>query len=292
MKKLLVGISILALASCSNPAADSNPESKAAPETQSDLQSESREQMDVNQSIYRWDFSKKRKFIYTYSQSVDGENKMGKNETPDKTLMMGNGFLNLQVKDGNLADLSLTDIEMQMVTFDKEETPLDTITQQIPTNVVENMKPDGSFGDSNTDILFDMLFPLPSKDLTVGEFEEIPLQIPFNAGITPLFAKGQNTLTLKGKEEFEGKNCDVFTGVIDVTDLDLPKDVKGEYRCFTTGNATYFFDSENGYYLGADIQMDMDILMDSGSAEGDPLGTYAEMNSRNSFRIRLKDIEE
>jgi len=274
MKKILLGLSILILASCGSE----NPKST--------------EKGNSIESQFKWDFSKQRKFVYSFSQTVNGENKMDKDRPAVKTSMTGVGNLNVSVKENNLADLSLTDIEMKMIMFNEDGTPRDTMTQKAPTNVVQDMKPDGSFGDSNTDLLFDMLFPLPSENLEKGESDEIPMQMPFNANGSRLFSKGQNTLTFTGYEEIEGRNCAVLKGVIDISKLDVPKELKGEYECSTTGNATYYFDLENGYYVGADIKMIMDVMMDSETENEDDFGMFMKIKSDNVYKIRLEEIEE
>jgi len=274
MKKILLGLSILILASCGSE------------------NSKSTKTENSNESQFQWDFSKQRKFIYSFSQTVNGENKMDKDRSAEKTHMTGIGHLNVRVKENNLADLSLTDIEMNMIMFNEDGTPRDTMTQKAPANVVQDMKPDGSFGDSNTDVLFDILFPLPDKDLEKGDSDEIPMQMPFNANGSRLYSKGQNTLTFTEFKEIEGRNCAVLKGVIDISKLVVPEELNGEYECSTTGNATYYFDLENGCYVGADIQMVMNIMMDSETEDEDDFGMFMKMKSDNVYKIRLEEIEE
>tara|TARA_B100000674_G_C37837410_1_gene913573 strand:- start:453 stop:1277 length:825 start_codon:yes stop_codon:yes gene_type:complete len=274
MKKIILGLSILILASCGSE------------------NSKSTETDNPNGTQFQWDFGKQRTFIYSFSQTVNGENQMGKDRPADKTYMTGIGHLNVRVKENNLADLSLTDIEMKMVRYDQEGTPKDTMTQKVPANVVQEMKPNGSFDDSNKDILFKMLFPLPNKDLEKGDSDEITMQMPFNANGSRLFSKGQNTLTFKGYKEIEGRNCVVLKGEIDISNLDVPEELKGEYECSTLGNATYYFDLENRYYVGADIKMVMNVMMDSETENEDDFGMFMKMKSDNIFKIRLEKIEE
>ncbi|WP_070138499.1 hypothetical protein [Crocinitomix algicola] len=274
MNKILLGLSILILASCGSD------------------NSKSTKTENSNETQFQWDFSKQRKFIYSFSQTVNGENKMGKDRPAEKTYMTGIGHLNVRVKENNLADLSLTGIEMQIIIFNEDGTPRDTMTQKAPANVVQDMKPDGSFSDGNADILFDMLFPLPNKDLEKGDSDEIPMKMPFNVNGSRLYSKGQNTLTFKGFKEIEGRNCAVLKGIINVSKLDVPEELKGDYECSSTGNATYYFDLENGYYVGADIQMVMDVMVDSETENEEDFGMFMKMKSDNVFKIRLEKIEE
>jgi hypothetical protein len=239
-----------------------------------------------------WDFSKKKKFIYSYSQTVNGTNKMDKDRPADKSLMNGKGYLNVRVKENNLADLSLTDLEIDMIMFNENGTPKDTMSNKTPATVIQDMKPNGSFTDPNSNVMFDLLFPLPASDLKVGESDKISMQIPFNANGSRLFSKGFNELTFKGYETIEGRKCAVLKGKIDISELEIPEELKGEYKSSTTGLATYYFDLKNHYYVGADIQMLMEVMMDSETEDENDFGMFMEMTSDNVFKIRLEKIEE
>ena len=274
MKKVLLGLSILILASCGNK------------------NSNSTETTSSNNSQFEWDFSEKKKFVYSFSQTTDGENKMDKDRPADKSYMTGNGYLNIRAKENYLADLSLTDIEMKMVNFNSDGTPRDTTTQKAPAYVVQDMKPDGSFKVKNVNILFNMILPLPSNNLEKGESEEIALQVPFNFNGSYLNSKGQNTLTFIGFENIDNRNCAVLTGVIDISRLDIPEEIEGEYKSSTTGKGTYYFDLENGFYVGADVEVNKYIMMDSETDKEDDFGMYAEMKSTDIIKIRLVKIEE
>lgn len=239
-----------------------------------------------------WDFNESKKFIYTFSQTTISENKMSKDEPNDKAYLSAEGNLNVRIKENQLADLSLTNIILKSVDTDFEGNPRDTTTQEAPSTVIQDMKPDGSFDDSNSDILFDILFPLPATDLKQGEKDKIPMQMPFNANGSRLFAKGFNTLTFDGNETIEGRKCAVLKGEIDISDLEVPEELKGEYKCSTSGKATYYFDINNHFYVGADIQLFMEVLIDSESDDEDDFGMFMEIKSDNVYKIRLEKIEE
>ena len=69
MNKILLGLSILIFASCGNGSSKSNRTENSS------------------ESQFQWDFSKQRKFIYSFSQTVNGENKMDKDRPAEKTYM-------------------------------------------------------------------------------------------------------------------------------------------------------------------------------------------------------------
>ena len=74
MKKIIYGILILFLASCGNEKA-TNGQQNSNP----------------NNNKFVWDFSTQKKFIYSFTQIVNGENKMDKDRPVEKTYMIGNG---------------------------------------------------------------------------------------------------------------------------------------------------------------------------------------------------------
>lgn len=275
MRTIILGIAILILASCGNE----------------ELPNESKDS-NAKKTNFIWDFNTKRKFIYSYSQTVNGTNKMDKDRPADKTSVNGKGYLNIGVKENNLADLSLTDLEIDLIIFNEEGTPRDTMSYKAPATVVQDMKPNGSFNVPNSNIMFDLLFPLPSKDLKIGESDKISMKIPFNANGSRLFSKGFNVLTFKGYGTIEGIECAVLEGKLNVSKLKVPEELKGEYKSSTTGLGTYYFDLKNHYYVGADIQILMEVMMDSETDDENDLGMFMKMTGDNIFKIRLEKIEE
>lgn len=240
-----------------------------------------------------WDFSTKKTFVYSYSQKVNSSNKMDKNDLKSKSYISANGLLKVRVKDNSMADLSLIDIKSKIVSFDEKGEPKgDTIENTNPANVIQDMKSDGSFSDQNANIMFDILFPLPSTDLKMNESEKIALQMPFNANGSRLISKGYNNLTFKKYETIENRKCAVLEGTIDITKFEIPEELKGDYKNATTGLATYYFDLENHFYVGADIQLLMEMMMNSESEDDDNFGMFMEISSNNLIKVRLKRIEE
>ena len=79
---------------------------------------------------------------------------MDKDRPAYKTLINGKGYLNVRVKENNLADLSLTDLEIDMIMFNEDGTPKDTISNKSPATVIQDMKPNGSFSDPNSNVMF------------------------------------------------------------------------------------------------------------------------------------------
>ncbi|RYM34109.1 hypothetical protein ERX46_09115 [Brumimicrobium glaciale] len=246
--------------------------------------------VDSKNKQFIWDFSKEKIYVYSYTQAVETENKMSKSEATTKTFMTGKGNLNVQVKPNNLADLSLTNLKLSMIMFNKDGTPRDTMTNETAPTVAQDMRPNGSFDEPNSNTLFNIVFPLPSIDLKEGQSDKIPMKIPFNANGSVLFSKGFNTLTFVGFKTIQDRKCAVLEGIIDISKLEKPEELKGEYKSATTGNASYYFDIDNHCYVGADIHIIMTAMMNTESESQDSFGMYIEMKSDNVFKIRLERI--
>ncbi len=269
MKKTLIALSMIFMVACGN---------------------RTNKQGSDEEVNFSWDFSQPKNIIYSYTQEVEADFKMDKEGASDKTTMWGDGQLKVQVKDSKLADLSISDFEIKMVSFGKDDTPGDTTTQTSGISVVQDMNADGSFA-AHSDVIFNMLFPLPKKNIGLNDTDEIPLQMPFNVSGSRLVSKGQITLSFLKYGELDGRSCAIFKGEIDISKLDIPEELNGEYKSSTTGTGTYYFDVDNGYYLGSDVEMIMYNLIDTGSEDEYDFG-FGETSSKNIFKIRFQEVEE
>ncbi|MEO9531836.1 MAG: hypothetical protein ABJG68_13735 [Crocinitomicaceae bacterium] len=243
-------------------------------------------------TTFEWDFSSPKKFIYSYSQIIHGENQFEKNSPLDKVDMTSNGFLNITVKENQLADLSLTDMEVHMQTYDHDGTPNTPIDQKAPSTVIQEMNSKGKFKVESSDIIFDILFPLPPNDLKEGESCEIPLSMPFNANGSILSVKGQHVLSFVGYEELNGYDCAVLEGELEISEIDKPSELIGKYENNTTAISKYYFSLEYGHYVGADVKLTINALMDNTGDENAIFNFYMNSTSENIFEIRLLEIED
>lgn len=240
----------------------------------------------------QWNFSKPKKLVYDFSQESVNKSKSSKDEEHEEVLVEARGNLNIRIKDDETATLSLTDVILKSIFTGTNNHRKDTMVRGMPTRVIQGMKSDGSFSESNIDVMFKTLFPLPNAVMEIGESVKLPMKIPFNANSSRLYTKGFNTLTLEGYEIFEGRECAVLKGEIKVSELDIPEEVKGDYAFSTTGEATYYFDVSEQLYVGSDIKLVMNVMMNTEKEKDNDFGMYMNMINENVFSIRLKEIEE
>ncbi len=240
---------------------------------------------------FKWDFRQNRKFVYSFFQTVDGENQLAANDSARKTFITGYGRLNVKVKSPEYADISLSDFKFSMVEYNLDGSKNETSQDQADGIEVEDFKPDGSFENGNLDLLFEVLFPLPKSKIAVGETDTLAIEYPFPTNSKPLTNKGYQALNFVGYEDFEGRNCAVIESEILIDKLEIPQDLEGDYESSSTGSARYYFDLEKGYMVGCDIENLIQSFLNIPAEES--MNTFFwRMKSLNKYRIRLESIEE
>jgi len=136
---------------------------------------------------------------------------------------------------------------------------------QAPPMVVQGVKEDGSMEICNTsqEMLFKTLFPLPPQPLHVGESVSVPGQIPFNAMGSLLYAKGAFNILLTGYVKIGEKTCAKLVTDIDISQLDVPEEMEGNYTCQLKGKSVYFFDVQNRHFVSGREATMMSMRMEA-----------------------------
>ncbi len=248
---------------------------------------------EINEPLFAWDFSKSILYTYSFTQDVKGEDKSDLTlGYPQLSAFIGTGNLNVQANGNGLADLSITEMYVDRYSFDKNGNPADKVTEQLPESLVKGMSPDGTFGDYNKIILYEFLFPLPKKNIELGESIDIPMEMTFNTNRGKLLVKGQNRLTYIKTEPYKERDCAILKGEIDISEIDIPDDFTGSYSYSTSGKAIYYFDKENKYFVAADILMRSVVRVKDISDDPEIENSYMDLKSQNSYKYELKEIIE
>jgi len=167
--------------------------------------------------------------------------------------------------------------------------------------VVQGMKEDGSgsFGDTSQDMFLKMLFPLPTKALKVGESVDVPAQRPFNVMGSLLQVKGRFRITLRRYVKMGTRTCAQLDIDTDISDLKVPSELKGEYKCSAKGTAVLYFDVANRSFVSGTIALIIQLSVDSPRPEmkisGEdapdnmPKRSKMSMASDNLVRVTLQE---
>lgn len=185
--------------------------------------------------------------IYNFYQEANQESKFGKalpNDSPDKIKLSSRGKFVIKTKAKNLADFAITDYKIDVYKLNEKDLPMDTIQDNLPPIIIQDISEKVSIGDAKY-AYFNFLFLLPNETLRLGETQTLDYQIPFNINNSKIFIKGKVKIAYDDILEIENVkfakvNCD-----IQLSNLQIPKEIKGTYRCSFVGNASYLFDLKN-----------------------------------------------
>ena len=229
---------------------------------------------------FRWDFSADKSYVYDFRQKVVSKSYGETNRDSSASL---DGRLSMKSKGDGTADMVLDQMRAQMNFGPKKETK--TEPSEIPPMVMPGIPEDGSLpaGSNPQAILTRFLFPFPKEAMATGATAQIPLHMPFNAGGSPLTVKGEARVKMMGLIERDGRTLACLEVTYDISDLDVPKELDGEYGCSTHGRALIFYDVKDRALESADLAIVMGIRA---SMPNSPFTTA--MDSDNHIQIVRK----
>lgn len=217
--------------------------------------------------VFRWDFSAP-DLVHSYSLEQEMRSKIdfggfidhddeSKDETKVSALML------ITSKGDGTADLVLKDMKFIMATdMDEEDFHF---MEQLPPIVLQGMNEDssGSFRDASQDALLTMIFPLPPEPIKIGESVDFPAQIPFfDATGSILEATGRTRMTLTRYVMIGERVCAQFDVDTDISHLDIPEELDGEYSCSVKAQSVFYFDVANRVFVAGTIAANMQFSFD------------------------------
>lgn len=249
--------------------------------------------------VFRWDFSKRDvEYSFNYTQRVSSTTDFGATKGgPRDQDMTSEGLLLVKSKGDGTADIVLKDMEMTIGAGGANP-----MTQKMPPSVMQGMKEDstGISGSGSVDSLLKILFPLPPKDLKVGETVAIPAEMPFNAMGSRLMVTGESKMTLTRFVDIEDRVCARFDVVTEISKLDVPDELEGTYKCSTSGTSVLYFDIGERTVVSGEVALITHFKIDApmpGFPDGEerpahiPKRTSMSMGSDNLIKIELEGLD-
>jgi hypothetical protein len=217
---------------------------------------------------FRWDFSGDEVHAYAYSHQVKMRGLIGfaHAATVDSdSEAHAKGRWLIKGKGDATADIVMTDLKMTIKPNPDLGDEQDTTQMTIPTMVVQGLQEDGSLSTRPTsqEMLMKLLFPLPPDPLNVGESVDVPMKMPFNAMGSLLEVRGRSRITLSKYVKVADRTCARFETDIDISQLDLPEEVEGEYECFIRGLSVFYFDPGERCFVAGDMALLMVMSSDT-----------------------------
>jgi hypothetical protein len=246
----------------------------------------------------RWDFSNKAVHTYDYDQRVIAVSFMPPFMQSEMTQeITGRGLMEFRSRGDGIADAVIRDVRARMTMKTEGKRPETTENVMPPTNI-PGVKEDGTCGQVNPeqDQLIPMLLPLPAAPLEVGRSSDVPAEMPFNANGRVLPARGHHRITLTGYRTVRGTKCARLDVDTDISQLEIPPDMDGQYQFSVKGSSVLFFDPEKRRFVSATVAMYMQIRMKASpklnatgkKSQSLPMTMYMSMKSDNLIRIDLK----
>lgn len=237
---------------------------------------------------FKWNFEDQNIYAYSFEQKIQSINQWGGDfEKNDTSNILGLGDLKIKSKGNDKADFVLTNI-----TFKDLDNNKDKVTSG-QNMVVQDMDAHGSFETHKSrDVMIDFLLSLPSYDFKPGDKEKQDLEIPCNVPGAILYIKGYNELEYVKDLDHEDASIAIIKSKIKVDQLDIPKEIKGEFSGSFIGEAEYQFDYENHYFISAQIELDIILKSkyDTGQEAMGELDSY--MKNINNYSIQFVGIEK
>ena len=215
-------------------------------------------------ALLRWDFGRKEVYAYDYSQksimtSIMSERPGGGDRNEPGMVTEVKGKMSLKSEGDRTARLVMEDLMMSMQFETSEREEPKTMDSEAPPMVIQGVQEDGTMklGSSSQEMLLKMLFPIPSSPLRVGESVSSPRAVPFNAMGSLLEVTGSSVTTLTGYVGLDGKTCARLETVIDISNLNVPEELEGTYKCQVKGKSVFFFDIEGKRFLSGRVALIM-----------------------------------
>lgn len=216
--------------------------------------------------LVRWDFSGAKVYPYDFAQKTAAVNEMDDmfgNESGkvNRQTMNGKGKLFLKSEENNNARFVLENLTIRVGIDRPNGKGLENRQIQAPPMVIQGMKEDGSMeiGNSSQDLLFKTLFPIPPIALKMGESAIVPANMPFNAMGSLLHVIGFSEIKLVEFVEIGGKKCAKLETDIDISELNVPAEIKGDYRCQVKGRSVFYFNLEDRYFISGKVALLMSM---------------------------------
>jgi len=200
-----------------------------------------------------WDFSGKKVCAYDYTQKAINATAMGSQKKDMGATIEGKGDVFIRGRGNGTGEMAFKNlkVKMNMAFKDLDKNAADKMPkemeQEMPPQVIQGLKEGGANpnGASQGDLMNQFLFPLPGKALQTGESVSLPMEVPFNAMGSVLYAKGTQTIKLTNYATVNGRLAARLETIIDVANLEVPKELEGTYKMQVKGKSVFYFNVED-----------------------------------------------
>jgi len=214
----------------------------------------------------RWDFTEGKVYPYDFRQETVVTNEIHDMFTTEGAqtnshTMEGKGRVSLKSEQNRVARLVMDNLTLNVSFKRSDSDKRDTKQIQPPPMVIQGIKEDGrmEIGNSSQELLIKTLFPIPPIPLELGESVSIPTSMPFNAMGSLLHVNGSSEIKFADWVVITGQTCAKLETEIDISDLQVPAELKGEYACSVKGKSVFYFNVESRNFMSGKVALLMSI---------------------------------
>jgi len=218
--------------------------------------------------LMRWDFSEGNVYPYDFRQQTVVSNEMQdmfatEGAQRNSHSMEGNGRVSLKSEQNRVARLVMDNLVLTIHFKRSNGEGTDTKQMQSPPMVIQGIKEDGrmEIGNSSQELLIKTLFPIPPTPLELGQSVPIPASMPFNAMGSLLHVNGSSEIKFADWVVINGQACAKLETDIDISDLNVPAELKGDYACSVKGRSIFYFNVENRNFMSGRIALLISMRM-------------------------------
>ena len=243
--------------------------------------------------ILRWDFSGYDQYRYLIEIDTSSVTNIDAGDLSDDNTQTSTTEGNMVIKSqgDHTARIVLEKMEVTTDFSPDDGNDSDTSNMTGYTIVIQDMQEDGTLGSCNTseEALVKLILPLPSTPLELGESVDVPVQVPFYAMGSLLPVKGQITITLQGYVSVNGQLCARLIGDIDISEMDIPEEIEGDYECIITGVSDYLFAVDSKKFILGEVAIVMKIEGDFAPVDVDPASEGFNIPDRVKIGMEIEE---
>jgi hypothetical protein len=244
----------------------------------------------------RWDFSQAEVVhTYTFKHERRGASAMEWPSEPGTTSTMSEessvkGTLLVKSQGSGTAEMVLKDVVVSTKMFMREPEPETwEQEQQRPPIAVQGVNEDGSGPFWTNSMALFLRMPLPSRQIEIGESIDEPAELRFNAMSSVFRVTGHSRITLSRFVRIDDRTCAQLDVDTDISQLEVPEELEGEYRLSARGKSVFYFDITKRIFVSGTSALLMELSIDAPRSHlGTPDEAAPAMPERSS---RTKTID-
>lgn len=236
--------------------------------------------------LFRLDLGTPGSALYSFQQVVDNEQLLPGQDI--STTLRGAGQLAVKSAGGSIGSIVISQLKVTMnVDVGTEQK---VVTQEAPPMVIPGLKEDGQVETdiNGQNMLLQLLLPLPSGPLKVGESSSRKVTMPFNAGGSGIAVPATVVTRLAQYVVIDDRTCAKFVSDIALDEVKVPEEIQGTYSVTLKGRTVAFFDLKARRFVQSDSAVLMSLSFEVPLPKEEPSGEEEPADLPESMKLSME----